>query len=393
MGSITGSTNARTATVASRRVLHLLESGGLYGAERVVLALSDRMRAAGEFEPVVGCMVQRPDEPSALYDEARRLGFEAERLVLRNFRLALDVPRVARRLRDLRIGLVHSHGYKATVYGSAMRWLEPFPLTATCHLWFVAPDSPFKMKAMVALEMRLYRRFRTVVAVSADIKRTLVQSGVPEDSVRVIPNGIAPGPPRPSTTQRRALRAALGAADGDFLVLSAGRLTPQKDQATLLSAVGMLPDGPRRLRCVLAGDGELYGSLRDQIVRNGWADRMALLGFRDDVADLLGVADAFALPSLDEGMPIILLEAAFAGVPIVATPVGDVPKLVEDGVTGLLVPAGDQAKLAAALAHLRDDQCLAARLAAAASDRVRNEHSSDAMYSSYAEVYRDHVPA
>lgn len=79
------------------RVLHLLESGGLYGAERVVLNLSAAMRAAGAFEPVIGCIVQHDDEPSALYDEARRQGIAAEKVRLRNFGLAMDVPREARR--------------------------------------------------------------------------------------------------------------------------------------------------------------------------------------------------------------------------------------------------------------------------------------------------------
>jgi glycosyltransferase involved in cell wall biosynthesis len=90
-------------------------------------------------------------------------------------------------------------------------------------------------------------------------------------------------------------------------------------------------------------------------------------------------------------MPMILLETAAAGIPIVATAVGDVPKLIRDGRTGLVVPKSDPAALAAALARLRDDGALAARLGAAARDQVCREHSSDTMYTRYAEVYRQHV--
>jgi len=373
------------------RILHLLESGGLYGAERVVLNLSDAMRAAGRFEPVIGCIVQRPGEPSALYDEARRLGFAAEKVLLRNLLLAVDVPQEARRLRGLGIDLIHSHGYKATVYGSFLRALWPVPITATCHLWFMRPGTPAKMKAMVALELRFYRRFRTVVAVSGEIRQVLVHAGVREDRVRVIPNGIPLDPPLLPAAERERLRASLGVGPEGFLVLNAGRLTTQKDQATLLRAVGELPAAGRPVTCLVAGEGDLRESLQSQIVAGGWGDRVRLLGFRDDVPALLQAADAFALPSLDEGMPMILLETAAAGTPIVATPVGDIPTLVRDGATGLVVPRGDPAALAAALLRLRDEPGLGARLGAAARDEVRREHSSETMAARYAEVYSQHV--
>jgi glycosyltransferase involved in cell wall biosynthesis len=373
--------------------MHLLESGGLYGAESVVLNLSERMQAAGEFEPVIGCIVQRPEEPCALYDEAQRRGLAAERIVLRNFGLVWDVPVAARRWRSLGIGLIHSHGYKASVYGSAIQGLAAIPLTATCHLWFIGPGSPLKMKSMVALEMRLYRRFRVVVAVSEEIREILVRDGVSAERVRVIPNGIPLEPTPLDPAARRALRAALGAGEGDFLVVNAGRLVDQKDHATLLLAIGRLGSQPRPTRCVVAGEGELHGRLKALIEGHGWQDRISLLGFRDDIGALLQAADAFALPSLDEGMPMILLETAAAGIPIVATAVGDVPKLISDGRTGLVVPKSDPAALAAALARLRDDGALAARLGAAARDQVRREHSSDTMYNRYAEVYRQHPAA
>lgn len=375
----------------SVRVMHLLESGGLYGAESVVLNLSECMQAAGEFEPVIGCIVQRPDEPCALYDEAQRRGLAAEKIVLRNYGLARDIPLAARRLRSLGIGVIHSHGYKASVFGSAIHWLTTIPITATCHLWFVGPGSPLKMKLMVALEMRLYRRFRIVTAVSEEIRQVLVRAGVPFGRVGVIPNGIPLDPPPLAPAERERLRASLGAGPDTFVVLNAGRLTAQKDQASLLRAVGPMERSGRSVRCVVAGDGELRAFLQALIDENGWNDRLALLGFRDDVPALLQAADVFALPSLDEGMPMILLETAAAGTPIVATPVGDVPTLILDGETGLVVPKGDVAALAAAIARLWNDPDLGVRLGASARERVRLEHSSDTMYVRYREVYRQYV--
>lgn len=373
------------------RVLHLLESGGLYGAERVVLNLSLAMRDAGRHEPVVGCIVQRPGEPSALCDEAARLGLRAEKVLLRNLRLPLDAPTAARRLRAQGIDLVHSHGYKATVYGSALRAWWRVPMTATCHLWFMDRGAPLKMRAMVAMEQRLYRRFPVVVAVSREIRDVLVRAGARADSVRVIANGIPLDGPQPDAAAREALRASLGVPEGAFLVLTAGRLTAQKDQATLLRAVAALPAGGRPVCCLVAGDGELRGELEGLLAGLGASAQVRLLGFRDDVPALLRAADAFALPSLDEGMPMVLLEAAAAGAPLVATPVGDVPTLVRDGATGLLVARGDVAALSAALLRLRDEPGLAARLGAAAREEVRREHSHEAMAARYAEVYEDYA--
>lgn len=376
---------------ASRRVLHLLESGGLYGAEHVVLNLSEQMKLAGEFEPVIGCIVQRRGEEVALYDEARRRGLAAERITLNNLLLARDAPRAASWLRAQGIDLVHSHGYKATVFGDLVRRLARVPITATCHLWYIEPGAPLKMKVMVSLEMRIYRRFRTVAAVSEEIRGVLVRAGVAADRVPVIPNGIPLEQVPLPAAKRKALRAELGAADGDFLVLSAGRLSAQKDQATLLRAIGRLEPSGRPVRCVVAGDGELHAPLEALIAENRWQAKIRLLGFRDDIPALLQAADVFVLSSIDEGMPMILLETAAAGTPIVATPVGDVPKLLRDGETGLVVPKGDDGALAGALRRLRDDPALAAALGQAAREQVSREFSSAAMYDHYCEVYRQNV--
>ena len=199
------------------------------------------------------------------------------------------------------------------------------------------------------------------------------------------------GPDGKPTQAATKFAQSLGVGPEGFLVLNAGRLTTQKDQATLLRAVGELPAAGRPVTCLVAGEGELRESLQSLIAAEGWGDRVRLLGFRDDVPALLQAADAFALPSLDEGMPMILLETAAAGTPIVATPVGDIPTLVRDGATGLVVARGDTAALAAALLRLRDEPGLGARLGAAARDEVRRVHSSETMAARYAEVYSQHV--
>jgi glycosyltransferase involved in cell wall biosynthesis len=202
--------------------------------------------------------------------------------------------------------------------------------------------------------------------------RTLEASGtVPAGRLRIIPNGVDLALfDRPPTTD---LRAELGLADGTVLFVGAGRLAPQKDWPTLLAAVERYA-GPPAFWAV-AGEGAERPALEATIAARGLADRVRLLGLRDDVTDLLAAADALVLSSTYEGLPNIVLEAMAAGRPVVATTVGGTPELVRPE-TGLLVPPGDPAALSAALAALAArSPAERAAMGTAARDHVRATYS------------------
>lgn len=376
------------------RILHLIESGGLYGAEKVILNLSGEMRRAGRHVPIVGCITASLDEPCALYDEARRQGLEAVRLVIRNGRLPLDLPRAGRQLRRLGIDLVHSHGYKPSVWGYACRPWSGVPIMATCHLWFTGTRLPRKMKVMLALEKIVYRRYRDLVAVSRPISEVLQAAGIPADRIHIIENGVEVGErPRLDAGQRAELRASLGLPADAFVVLNAARLNRQKGQWNLVEAAAQLRAAGREARFLIVGDGPLAAELQELARARGVADLVTLAGFRDDVDDLLQAADAFALPSLDEGMPMSLLEAVARGVPVVTTAVGDIPHVVCHRQSGLVVPLEDPAAVAAAVDELRRLPDRGASLAAEARRRVAERYSCAAMYSGYERVYARYAPA
>jgi len=161
-----------------------------------------------------------------------------------------------------------------------------------------------------------------------------------------------------SSRSREEVRVDLGASRSP-LVVSVGRLAPQKSFGTLLEACRLWRDRPDRPLTLIAGDGPLRGELQRRIEREGLAVR--LLGHRDDVGDLLAAADVAVLPSAWEGRPLVAEEVLRAGVPLVATAVGGIPDLVGDA--AVLVPPADPGALASAVLRLLDDPALRRRLA------------------------------
>lgn len=373
------------------RVLHLIDSGGIYGAERVILNLSNEQRKGGAVTPVVGCLVSSEDEVSDLYQAALDAGVEAIRLRASNHLLWLHLPRLARLLRRERIGLIHAHGYKPAVFAFFFRWLAGITPVSTCHLWYKPESGPIKMRLMVSLEKKLYRWFPKVLVVSEDIRKTLISAGVPAHRVEVIPNGVQPKQQVLSAMEREELRRSIGVERDDFCVINPARLTAQKAQWILVEAAARLKQGGRPCTFLLVGDGELQSELREKIGRLGVELQVRMTGFRRDIGKLMAASDAFVLTSLDEGMPMSLLEAVAADVPVVTTPVGDITKLIEHARTGLLVPVGDVDAVVMALDWLRSHRVEASEMAAHAKQRLLNCYSCEAMASRYEAVYDEVV--
>jgi len=205
------------------------------------------------------------------------------------------------------------------------------------------------------------RALDAVIAVCESDARFLAgRFGVPRDLIRVIHNGVEPVRDLPG---RDAARRALGIDPAArFVAGFAGALEESKGVSDLIEACRRC--GVEGLVLILAGDGGLRESLERQSTRSGL--RLVLPGRLEDIRDLLGALDLFVLPSHAEAMPLSLLEAMSAHLPIVATRVGGIPEAIQDGASGLLVPPRDPSALAEALGRLAADRELSRRLAAAA---------------------------
>jgi glycosyltransferase involved in cell wall biosynthesis len=206
------------------------------------------------------------------------------------------------------------------------------------------------------------------------------------DDVAVVPNGIRP-PDTATLTPAPHLREELGVPDGAVLLVCVGRLEPEKDVNTLIEAMPLLPAIPD-IRLVIAGSGSQESALRAKLTDWGLDDCVTFLGFRKDATSLIAAADAFVLPSKVESFGLVLLEAMSVAKPVVATAAGGPLEIVDQGVTGLLVPPSDPGALAAALRTLILDPAARTAMGGRGRQRFLDHFTADRMAAETLSVYR-----
>jgi glycosyltransferase involved in cell wall biosynthesis len=233
---------------------------------------------------------------------------------------------------------------------------------------------------------RMLRHLDRLVCVSEASHASYLAAGVPPAMLAVIRNGIEP---RTASRGREATRVALRLRSTERMVLTTGRLTEQKNHRALLRAIPAVLAREPRARFLWAGVGPLRSALRAAIRQRGLERHVRILGHRDDVPDLLAASDLFVLPSRFEGLPLALLEAMAAGLPVVATRVCGVAEIVEQGGTGLLVDPAAPTALAAAIVRLLGRPHWAAWLGANGRVSVEKEFSAARMTRETLALYRE----
>jgi sugar transferase (PEP-CTERM/EpsH1 system associated) len=213
--------------------------------------------------------------------------------------------------------------------------------------------------------------------------------GVPEQKSRLLANGIDAEKFHPRAAGQASAVSAFG--PGHVVIGTVGRVQDVKDHATLVDAFLLLrermPAKRGVLRLAIIGDGPLLPAIRAKVAAAGIGDAVWLPGARTDVADILRGLDVFAMSSIAEGTPGSALEAMASALPVVGTRVGGIPEVIEDGVTGFVVPASDPAAMAAALERYIADPGLAARHGSAGRERVQRKYNMAAMVAGYKSLY------
>lgn len=363
------------------RVLHLLSSTGYHGAETMAAELVRHTVPFG-VESHVGIFDNGGRGDRQILDATQDLARGVVIPCAGQYDGAA-VRAVADYVRAQRIDVVHSHKYKTTFHALLARRKHEFPLLATYHNWL---EDSFMLKVYAFVDKRLARFVDANVGVSTVVAAELARYA-PAGKVHYIGNGIDTDRFTPGDAAARdggAARARIGLADGPVIGF-VGRLTPQKGVETLIAAFHALEDS--RAQLLIVGDGESRASLEAAARAGRNASRITFTGSRKDTPDLFRAMDLFVLPSYVEAFPMVLLEAMASGVPVIGTSVGDVPKIIEDGRTGHLMPTGDAPFLVSLLSRMLADEPARLRMGATARANVVENHSAQSFARNYVRLY------
>lgn len=379
--------NAMPTSPQPLSVLQLRSSSGLYGADRMVLTLNQALAGAGARSRLLNINNYRMRE-QALHDAARQLGQETGLLHCGGRFDPRTVQALVAEIDRTDADVLHVHDYKSAFYAwLASRRRRPL-LVATLHGWV---DHSQSLRLYTRLELVLLRRFDALVVVASEQVKRLAEAGIPHARIHQVDNAFATLPEPPGSgdcESAAALRDTLGLPMGAFVFAAVARLSPEKNIPLLLDAFHAIATTDPAPVLLIVGDGPQREALEAQTRRLGIGDRVHFAGMRNDMERIYPLIDRLVLSSLNEGMPLVVLEAMMHAIPIIASAVGDVPRLLANTEHGQLVAAGD-------VHALRTAMQAAANMPGLRDTRARTHallhHSPAMMASRYLGLYRSEL--
>jgi sugar transferase (PEP-CTERM/EpsH1 system associated) len=363
------------------KILHVIDSLDVGGMERVVIDVANGLDPA-RFEQIVCCLSRRGEAAGFLREGVRCLdlgkGAKADHL------MPLKIAQVIRREKP---DIVHSQSWSGVDTAIARLMTPGVKLVHSEHGRHVPYVQAESWKRRIARRC-LYHLADSVFAISGEVREFYCrETGFPVERMAVIPNGIDVRRIDEAITD--GVREGLGIAKDDFVIGTVARLDATKDPLTLVRAFAKLrreqPDST--LKLLIVGDGSERTHLETFVAEQGLNGAVVFTGLRHDVPRLLGAMNVFALSSLSEGMPITVLEAMAARLPVVATNVGALPELVEEGSTGFLTAPQDAEAMANRLARVSQNPEMASSFGSRARQKVEREFSLDQILRRYADLY------
>ncbi|MDD2736005.1 MAG: glycosyltransferase [Desulfuromonadaceae bacterium] len=372
------------------KILHIIDSGGLYGAEVMLLNLISEQAALGHM-PILASIGDPGIPEKPLEAECKRRGFNVAVFRMRpgpNLIGALDVLRFAR---AEQVDILHSHGYKGNIlFGFLPRSVRRFPMVSTLHGWTWSGGMT-RMRVYEWLDSLSLSRVDRVITVSSAMQNHPRLRNRRDLALEVVPNGI----PLDSDAVRNDAAdlnpEIIAFCRGGFTIGAIGRLSPEKAFDALLEVVATLSVQGTDIRLVILGEGGLRSSHEVAINQLGIEKNVLMPGYVPDAKRYLPFFSLFAMPSLTEGLPMVLLEAMQAGVPIIATRVGGIPDVLQEGICGLLINPGCPDELERAITSVIQNQEVAEERMKAARLRVADTYSSRAMAEKYLAIYQSVV--
>lgn len=367
--------------MTSDNILHLINGLSVFGAERVAMELAQQ--STDHCSSVTIGLINGDNQ--MMVDISSRLQGTNVDIVCLSEGGGISVCfRLLSYCRHNRITLIHSHGYKSNLLSLVVKILHPHvKLIGTNHNYLTGTR---RQRFYRWLDLRVLTLYYAVVAVSQDVKRDMVAGGFSEKRIQVIDNGISLLP-KASAKEKKQLLESLGFSAANFFIGTVSSLTEEKAHRTLLFAFSQIIQHYPQCRLVIIGDGSLRSELEAYSCRLGLSPFVYFMGYRTDSRELLNILDVFVLPSYREGLPLALLEAMSIAVPVVATSVGAIPKVIHDTESGLLIEPGSADQLVIALERIFKDEDFRNTLAVNGQSEVIEKYSSQQMAKNYFKVY------
>jgi glycosyltransferase involved in cell wall biosynthesis len=371
------------------KVLHLRSSSGFYGPERQILQLVKPMRQEG-FEIEILVLYRRNGTMPLIHplvERAKRNALKAEQLDDTAKFSPGAILNIAERLRGGHFSLIHTHGYKTDFFGGLAAKLAGVRGVATVHLH---TETSCRLRLYKIIDLFALRFFPKVIAVSEHLRQELISRGLSKEKVVTIHAAIdleafLGGVPH----NDRNLRDILNIGNDQHVISIVGRLTPQKGHGYFLKGAKRILEALPQTRFLVIGDGPLRMELEKLAISSGIDRAVSFLGYQEDIAAFMRVSDVVAMPSVKEGLPVVLLEALALARPVVGTQVGGIPEVIEHGKTGFLVPPKDSEGLAEAIIWALKNPDEAARLGERGRELISREFNVETMARKTAAVYTE----
>jgi glycosyltransferase involved in cell wall biosynthesis len=361
------------------KILHIISSGGLYGAEAVILNMS-RTLNEGPHSSVLGVFSNLPNPNLQFHEAAVKEGIESHLIPCKG-----QIDRtVAASIRELAAStnadVVHAHGYKADIYVYFALRTSGIPFVSTCHNWI---DNDLRVTLYGNADRLVLRNYAAVVAVSDEVKQRLLKAGVRKERIHLVRNGIDL---RPFDNANPSLRNTSITNDPQIVGL-VGRLSVEKGVDIFLRAAALVLAEFPSTKFVIVGEGPDREKLEALINELKLRDSVSMVGRRNDMPGVYASLDILVSSSRLEGLPMTILEGMASRLPLVAASVGDVPTVVLDGDTGMLVPPENVEALASRIVDLLRNPEQRKHFGAAARKLIEDEYSAERMTADYLRVY------
>lgn len=367
-------------------VLHLISSNGFFGAENVLIELSRELLQT-EYYPFVGVFKNLHNPHLEVAEKAEMLGIPVKIFPCKGKLDLKTVFSLRKFIVKKRIKILHTHGYKSNLYALTASAGKNVLLFTTCHNWL---GKDLKMKFYARIDKFFLNRFDRVIAVSDPVREEILLHNIHPHKVFTIYNGINLN--RFNHNFRTDFIRKEFSISGDCKVIgTVGRLTEEKGHIYLLQAAEMILRKHPETIFLIVGDGPLRQDL--EMYAKSICPQSAIIftGVRDDMPELYSIMDIFVLPSLTEGLPMALLEAMASKKPVIATRVGAVPGVVQDGFSGYLVNPCDVNGLINTISALLENPQKALDISQNAYETVKKHFSSRVMAEKYRQLYREAI--